>query len=307
QANELFKRLKPGKQELYIFVDELELTNNKTKAYQRDIKLIRDLIAAVYNLNLEIKKNNFKIRLIAGVRSEVVNSIIATGKEINKMISDFGLSLYWHQPGHEISHPLIRIITSRLKYTHKLKNPGIDFSESELWKSYFPEVIKNKPSAEYILHQTWYRPRDMVRILKIAQNHFPEDHQFTNSLISNIAKEYSLQSWTEQVEELNSIYTPEEIEGIKELFYGSKSNFSFGDLGRVSDTKKQFYPKVTSLLGKYPIGKILSDLYRVGVIGNSGNIMRFAFRGDDEVLLEKEMVIHAALTRALSIEFEVRR
>jgi len=83
QANELFKKLSPKNKKLFIFLDELELTLGKNKVYQRDIKLIRDLIVAVNNLNILSRKLSFPLYFITGVRSEVLTSIQSAGKEIN--------------------------------------------------------------------------------------------------------------------------------------------------------------------------------------------------------------------------------
>lgn len=95
QANELYKNLRPKEKKLYIFIDELELTLGKTKQYTKDIKLIRDLIVAINNVNSTSRRCKYNVFLITAVRSEVLTSIQSSGKEINKPILDFGISLKW--------------------------------------------------------------------------------------------------------------------------------------------------------------------------------------------------------------------
>ncbi|OAV66456.1 hypothetical protein Barb6_02594 [Bacteroidales bacterium Barb6] len=61
QANELFKKLKATKSEYYIFIDELELSWGKEKQYNKDIRLIRDLLIAINNLNNLCRKNRYPV------------------------------------------------------------------------------------------------------------------------------------------------------------------------------------------------------------------------------------------------------
>lgn len=304
QANELFKKLKPGNQSLYIFIDELEISLGKSKIYERDVRLIRDLIIALYNLNLEIKKNQHKLSIIAAIRSEVINATASAGKEINKLINDFGIILTWHQAATDLSHPLLRIILKRIWNTERKLIPSYNENPTETWSRYFPEVIKSKPAFEYILYQTWYRPRDIVRLLLVCQQFFPDKTKFDNQVFDQIRKEYSTQSWGEQVEELRIIYSQEELEGIKRIMYGLKGVFSLNDITVACDEKRKIYPEVDAVLSKHRLAAVLASIYRVGIIGNTGSKVRFSFRGDDDILLDKPMRVHDALVNFLAIEFE---
>ncbi|OAV66457.1 hypothetical protein Barb6_02595 [Bacteroidales bacterium Barb6] len=49
-------------------------------------------------------------------------------------------------------------------------------------EKYFTSSYQNKPIQEYILHQTWYRPRDIVKMLSIAQQQFPDETTFSHSV-----------------------------------------------------------------------------------------------------------------------------
>ncbi|XYJ24210.1 P-loop ATPase, Sll1717 family [Bacillus velezensis] len=178
QANNLFSNLTGNGKRLYIFLDELELTLDNNKKYIRDKKLIRDLIIAIQEFNQTCKKNGFHLHLIAAIRSEVLTAVESSGKEINKIISDFATPIMWHQSGGNISnHPILQIIIKRLKATEKFYNLSHESSSEEIWKRYFPETIQNESSEKYLLHLTWYRPRDVIRILNIAKTQYP------NSLI----------------------------------------------------------------------------------------------------------------------------
>ncbi|MBN2836876.1 MAG: hypothetical protein JXR48_18115 [Candidatus Delongbacteria bacterium] len=304
QADELFKKMKPSKARFYIFIDELELTLGKQKQYDKDIRLIRDLLIAISKINNLCRKNGYPIFFLTAIRSEVLTSISASGKELNKIVSDFGVTLNWHQAGGSIyNHPLLKIINKKIQASEKDLDMEITESIQELWEKYFTKNYQNKPIHEYILHQTWYRPRDIVRMLSIAQQQFPYETKFSHTVFDAIRKEYSVQSWVEHAEELRAKHTEEEIEGIKKLFYGTECPFTLHEITMVSDQKRKMYTEVDNLLEKYRLGDILSILYKIGIIGNTGERVRYAFRGDDDILLDKKMKIHDPLWNFLSIEY----
>lgn len=303
QADELFKKLKPSNRRFYIFIDELELTLGKQKQYNKDIRLIRDLLIAINSINNLCRKNKYPVYFLTAIRSEVLTAIPASGKELNKIVTDFGITLNWHQAGGSVAnHPLLQIINKKIQTSEKSSNLPMTESVEELWKKYFTRSYQNKPIYQYILHQTWYRPRDIVRMLSIAQQQFPHEAKFSHTVFDAIRKEYSIQSWVEHTEELRAKYTEQEIEGVKKLFYGIECPFSLHEITIVSDNRRKIYTEVDELLTKYRLGDILSTLYKIGLVGNTGERVRFAFRGDDDILLDKKMKIHDPLWNYLSIE-----
>jgi hypothetical protein len=303
QTNELFKKLTPKENKLFIFLDELEITLGKNKQYLKDIKLIRDLIIAVNNLNTLSRQLKFPLYFITAVRSEVLTSIQSAGKEINKPILDFGMTLKWQQSGgSNKDHPLIKIINKKIQSAEKSIGCNPQSTDEEVWTKYFPAQIWNRPAQEYILHRTWYRPRDIVRILNIAQQQFPNETSFTHHVFDSINKEYSTQSWIEHAEELRTAYTESEIDGIRKLLTSLVCPFNLNQITIACDTKRKLYSDLDQLLNKHKLGDILSLLYRVGIIGNTGQKVRYSFRGDDELVIENNMKIHDPLWNYLSIE-----
>lgn len=89
----LYSSLTPCENRIYVFVDELELSLKKTKKYERDITLIRDLIFAVQYMNEISKLNDYNVLLITAIRNEVYQHVKSKGLEINKPIHDFGIQI----------------------------------------------------------------------------------------------------------------------------------------------------------------------------------------------------------------------
>ena len=299
KADEKFAQLTPGTHYLNIFFDELELNFNTKKQYQRDSKLIRDLIITIEKINSISQKKKYNINLIAAIRSEVQVSISSSGKEINKTLADFGVEIKWNIPVSDDSQPLLHIITERLK--NALISASCK-SEIDVWEYFFPRQVQRTSTQKYILHNSWYRPRDVIRLLKTAQEQFPNEEKFTHNVLDNVKKKYSEASWIEITEELKTTYQDDEIIGIKRLFYGFKPIFFLQQIEDRINKINKLYPEIEQLLSRHKIQKILIDLYRIGAIGNISNgKFRFVFRGDDEVLLEQEFYVHNALRSYLSI------
>lgn len=304
RADQAFLSLEPDGTRLNIFFDELELNYGSSKQYQRDSRLVRDLIVSIERLNAVAKNKGFQLCLYAAVRSEVLGAVDALGKEINKPIADFGSTILWNRPGLDAAQqPLLSIIEQRINIART--EAGLPaLSSTELWKNYFPGHINNQKPQVYILHNSWYRPRDIVRLLISIQDQYPDETSFILQGIEAVRKIYSTASWVEITEELKAKYKPGEVDGIKYIFYGFKQVSSLAELVTRADVVAQDHVETKQLLDRTPLREILKDLFRIGVVGNIDKRrerMRFSFRGDDEILFDNDIFVHNALRAHLSI------
>lgn len=304
RADQAFEALQPNLARLNIFFDELELNYGSNKQYQRDSRLIRDLVVSIERINAKAKSKGFPICLYAAIRSEVLGAVDSLGKEINKPIADFGSTILWNRPGLDAAQqPILTIIEQRINNArHKA---GLSkLNSSDLWKEYFPSEIDKKKAQVYILHNSWYRPRDVVRLLLSIQDQYPNETSFILQGIEAVRKTYSTASWVEVTEELKAKYKPNEIDGIKYIFYGFKQISSFPEITERVDRVAKDHIETKNLLERVSVKQILKDLFRVGVIGNIDRRkerMRFSFRGDDEILFDDDIFVHNALRAHLSI------
>ncbi len=296
RANLLFEKLCRGRDCLYILVDELELSYGNTKQYRTDTALIRDIIVAMNNLNSISNLNHFGIHIITAIRSEVLTSVNSLGKEINKPTHDFGVVLKWQQSGGSLEHhPLINIFVKRIQASEMALGRS-QSSYTDVIANYLPERINDSEPTEYILRRTWFRPRDVIRILNLAQSLYGDETMLSQRVFDGINKEYSKECWVEQAEELSAKYRPEEIEGIRKLLMGIECPFTMGEINLIASRNRDYYREVDNLLSKHKLGDILSHLYDIGVIGNTGEKqMRFSFRGDQGLLIHLSMKLHDSL------------
>ena len=303
QADAFFENLISTDGKMFIFIDELELSFANKNKYERDARMIRDLILAVEHINTLCFRKGIGIKVICGIRSEVLSTIISVGKEINKPITSFGVPILWHHPGGDIQqHPILdillrRIMSSEKQYSMSSTNP------KEIWRRWFPDRVQKIDTPQYILHHTWYRPRDIIRLLTLAQTQFPYNTNFDHMVFDSIRKQYSTDSWIEMTEELGTTYRAEQLEGIKLLLYGYKPYFTLSEIRERAESQIEVYEQVKILFDSVKISTIVMHLYRIGILGNitSTGKHRWVFRGDEEILLDQKIMVHRALWPCLSL------
>lgn len=307
KVQEVFESLKvDSKRKIYILIDELEAAFRNTVQYKRDCCIIRDFIVEIDRINRTSRCNNLNVVVLACLRTEVIRSIDAAGKEINKMVFDFGHQISWHDKGGGKRHPLIALICKKIRAAYQLADRGRECSgdDEDILLQFFPPTVNDIEIERYLLNNSWYRPRDLVRMLMLIQKKYPKSTSFQATAFEGIRKDYSRESWEEITEELLAGYSKGAIVGVREVLLGFRPYFSVADFEKRCNTKKNESKNVAELIGKHTPLDVLKDLYRVGAIGNSfcSTKKGFAFRGDDDFVDNAEVMVHYALRRELSIE-----
>ena len=295
---DLYSNLLGINNNIYIFIDELELSLKQTKKYQRDITLIRDLIFAVQYMNEISKQKEYNVYIITAIRNEVYKNVKSKGLEINKSIHDFGIQISWLQKGGNIkNHPLLKMLELRFQYSEK--KAGLSVS-NDIWNEYFLQTVGGAavPIHNYILDQTWYRPRDIVRFFSVIQSMCGDKRYIDQETFDIIKQRYSEESWIEFEEVLTAKYSDREVEGIKQALTGLRLPFVPSDFIAQIDGKADTFEEVEILKkSKKKPNQILRDLYDIGVIGNYGSLPRFSFKGDADIDPMMPLTFHYPLIR----------
>lgn len=286
----------------HIFVDELEAYYGETEFFIRDLAMIRDLVFTVKRINTIFAGSNMlKTKIICSVRSEILNAIsrFIVPKEINKITSGFSVPLIWNYSNSSShAHPIIQIILKRIAVCSEIEyeNKGLD-----IYKKWFPEQIHEMEAANYILNNSWCKPRDMVRLITSAQSSLHNGlAYFSQVVFDSSSKSYSTESLQEIKEELRALYTAEEIDDIITCFTGYRTTFS------VRDIKKRIAENFQDSILCTKFRQVMEDLYRLGFLGNYlpvSQLYRWQHKGDLQVILTDEwrLCIHYGLHNALSI------
>lgn len=282
----------------YIFVDELEAYYGDSKVFSRDLYLIRDLIFTIKRFNDILMKFDHT-KIICSIRSEVINAItrFIVPREINKIITGFEVPLLWNY-NNSISyvHPIMQILIKRIGICE-----ANNMNDKEIYNRWFPEVIQGIEPSNYILNNSWFKPRDVVRLLLAAQNSIEKERsEFNQAVFSACLKRYSADSLEEIREEMLALYSASEIQSIISCFTGFKAKFSCEEL------KKRIEQNYSDTILNNRFNEVISDLYRLGFLGNylpASDTYRWQHKGDDEVILGEDwrLMIHFALRPVLSV------
>jgi len=297
QCEQLFQKLIKTDIPYYIFVDELEAYFGDSDLFTRDLTLIRDLIFTIHRIN-----GYGKVHIIAAVRNEIMYAMdrFIQTKELNKITDGFSVPIKWsYSNTTSYEHPIIQILLRRIA----VANGGV----APAFAEWFPAQINNKDTVNYILDNGWNKPRDIVRLLIAAQNDslHCNDTMFTQAIFDTLRKEYSKNSLGEIRQELQSLYTSEEIEMVVRLLRGGPRIIS-------AEQIRKNAPKGSKARAFWDERweDVLEDFYRVGFWGNvNRNGSQYAWRwnhkGDTGVLFNNgwELAIHYALCSELSIIF----
>lgn len=302
QMDAAFAKLHRTDVPYYLFVDELEAYFGEEKVFKRDLYMIRDLIFTVKKLNIVMHKFSSVTKIICSIRKEILNAInrFIVSKELNKVTSGFDVPMVWNYTNtNSFNHPIIRMLIKRIYIAEK--QAGNDLTESEISQKWFPEKIDFSNPANYILNNSWNKPRDIVRLIISAQACLcSENSSFSQATFDMLRKNYSNMSLDEIREEMRALYSEEQIDEILSFFTGYKAYFKYNDL--IERIKSHF---CNGILTK-DLHTILNDLYRLGFIGNympSRKSYRWLHKGDEQLLINNEwsIMIHPALLSALSI------
>ncbi len=305
ELNRLYSVLDSGESQLYIVVDEMNLSKKNVEEYERDIIMIRDLIIAIERFNAITKNGHDNVRVIGAVRNEVINSVKSKGKEINKAIESYGIPIDWTQYTEEsLHHPLIKLMINYFKISDTISGLTVQNDEDE-YKKWVSVSIYGSPSEETIRNFTLYRPRHVVRLLNISKIRCGMHKRITSETFNTIKRQYSSECWNEITEDLALTYTPKELELIKEWLTGMPWQTTYEAMKEKAQRNWEKISEAEGLLHRFD--DIIRDLYQVGVIGNYCKFSsqkrpthRWYFRGDEILLKDQPIQIHRIFSTVLS-------
>lgn len=289
-----YSRLRFDRTPVFILIDELELSVKTKKLRDADIELVRDLILAVDKMNRVSKDNSYDICLYASVRTDVVDSVLSSGYEINKCIEDYGVTVEWYQRGGDYhDNPLLRLLEKKIRASEIALSKE---ESSNVWETYFVKGINGMEIQRFLLSYSWYRPRDVVRMMQFAQDYCDKKAvRINQEVFERAVQQYSNRMWNEVSEEISLKYSPDDMKAIKKILTGIQVPF---DLNYINDRVRVLadsYDYVESFYKRYRIPEFLDSLFDWGIIGNSGERMVFCFLGYKEIDITKPMIIHTPL------------
>ena len=282
----------------------MEVFYNNTKQYTRDLKMVRDLLVAIDQTNRKFRSASLDIKVVAGIRTEVLEAIGALQEEVSKVVNDFGYELTYSAEKVSPQHSVVKMLDQKLG-TQRRKS-GFDFN----LKSVFPDTIEGVDWYRHLIDSTLARPRNVISRLKIIQEQFPGLPKFTEDSFVATNLTYSRRVLEELTNFLSAEYPkPASDVIIKTLQYFPRF-FLYDDFEKKVLSYRGTDSVGVEVLKKRGLPRLLEDLYDFSVIGNyivtdfgSPNRQVWKYRGGQLFDANEIMVIHDSLSESLQVKF----
>jgi len=299
RCNDHLKRLS-FTSNVVIGFDELEAFHADEEKFRRDCMMVRDLLFVVDKFNNRPVANSSSIKLLAAVRSEMIQALGSQGQEIERTVHDRGASLVWHRSNRSIDHPLIEMLRRKLTASGVRSDADVSFEM-------FPRRVSGIPVDGYLFDGSFYKPRDIVWRVSLAQEAYPRELSFREHVFRQTEVTYSTKMWEEIAYELSGAYTDDEIFAIRRILAGSHRYFSLSQFRAHAEKQSSHATGVKRFLSHHSLEDLLHQLYRLGAVGNNYVLARrrrnrWVFRDEPDLFIDKKMEINRALKRALSLE-----
>jgi energy-coupling factor transporter ATP-binding protein EcfA2 len=306
EAGALLSRVSGGRKAFGLYLDEIELQRGERRVFERDCALVGDLVETILDFRKRYAKNIPNLMLRCALRTEVVRAIIPRNQELLKQMNDLSIWLTWNQRAEGFKHPLFDMLLGKMR-----ASIGEEANRPDFWESTFPKRIAKIPFPKFVLNQTWYRPRDVVRLFQNIQRQAilrdSDASKFIESDVVGALSTYSTESWSEVEAELSAGFLVDEIRFLKRALVQFSPRFRIADLER--RLKKTRHGKLdgTTFLANHDLMELTNTLFRVGVIGNrhkesTGQEVHAWFHRDNPNIDTRiGMSIHSALWPELRI------
>jgi len=306
--NELLRRVPRSDTTIYVLFDELEVFFERTEQFDRDRRMLRDLMYAIVSFNATFLSAGPRVHVISAVRSEILNSIAKVGQEIVRDVYDYGYRIKWDVAFRNGNHPLLEIIENKIRLSYR-ERENADF-KGDIWTAFFPPNLgSSMATKEDLVYSSLFRPRDIVRRLSTARDYDPSAGAFTQAAFDESRTQYSNGIWQEIYEELLASYSVEEIRTIERLFSGFYSFFFIEELVYRARQKFKDGDIAARIATTSFISTALDDLFQLGAVGNDfvarvqgrTNVrQRWVFRGSEDLVKDERMSVHRSLWKHFS-------
>jgi energy-coupling factor transporter ATP-binding protein EcfA2 len=103
------------KSRINIFFDEVNINFVSGRAFKRNAVLVRDLVAACAKMNALFAENQVPVYVYTALRSEVVDSVEGSVRELQKLVDDKAVHINWVvSTGNHDDQPLIQLLRKRI-------------------------------------------------------------------------------------------------------------------------------------------------------------------------------------------------
>ena len=188
-AERLFVKHCKDKQ-FYFFIDELVVSTLNTYGdeYKLRVALIRDLISVVAKMNDLFAREDMDAHFIITLRPEIRHRVNMLDTEIGKIVDGNDVVLHWDHLMENNEHILVKLMKIKIeKGVNELSYQNV----SGLFDSTIEFGKRSENTMQFLLNNSWYRPRDFVRYLKCFAKMSPHQVRINTDVIKKGLNEYA--------------------------------------------------------------------------------------------------------------------
>lgn len=288
-SRELFQR-ECTPYQMYFFIDELVFSRLDAKDDEVTLRaaMVRDILRCAWELNSFCVQNDLKFHFVCSIRPEIRSLIGDYDSEAGKFLDGKDVELSWITTDGKEGQLIKEVFKRKVEHSFRSK---IDFD-----KFVTPNISfgsKTDTLEEFLLTNTWGRPRDVVRLLNSIQKKSPNAATMDEDSIKASLDDYSRASSKELIDELGVSYGPKILQALR-----------LGINRKTFSTKQHLKDALAPTLGDKTTNALIDEFFQLGLIGgyNHQNGHYFwAHRGENFLKGHHQIRIHHALWNDFSI------
>ncbi len=249
-----------------LFIDDID---DHLTTSENDIKILNGMVNAVYRLNFFIRDNNKKSKVTLLLRSDMFYKL--TSANINKISESHSLKLEWPRTYNWLQNTLSYMIAQKIRNSNKEEfsdNSDLIILLVMFDKEVFPKGKPPQRLGKFLYSRTFFRPREVIKYLNIAQNKYPDISRFSGEAILNSERPYSYWLKKEIEVEMGTHYSQAEVKELIDLIiFFNKKFLLYSEMKNLLERKKRN-------LIHFSLEDALKILFKFGVLHQSYKVMR---------------------------------
>lgn len=246
-----------------IILDDLDELEIKLDSNDSTIITLNKLIDALKNINILFNSNELSpSKCILLIRSDIINTLNKHSTNLNKVILDNTVELYWIDKENNFPerHILMQMILNKIKRTCPEYS---QLSDANLYKKVFPESVSRQSALNHMINNSFGRPRDIICYLEIIKRKYPNETHFKATMFKECKQAYSDAFLKELYNEMKIHLLLEVAEDYLNLIRDFGQNtFYASELKKYHKARRKNYKNISD------VNKCLETLYKFGVLGN---------------------------------------
>ena len=157
-------------------------------------------------------------------------------------IEDRGVEINWFQKGGSYTeNQLLTIVENKIRASEQMKELQ---PTDNIWEQYFCSEVNKEETRKFILNNSLYRPRDIIRLMLAVHDYTGKSEKFTQEMFDKAQQDYSELMWTEIKDELRLSYPEDEVDAIFRLLNRITMPFTYDSLIERVQMLGKIYPNL---------------------------------------------------------------